>query len=131
MWLTLLSFFRSWKVVAATVSIAAALGLWAYVGHLQNAIHAKDAALREASAALKVCSAQIADRDETIRSNAEGERQDATANAKFWKGQNLAAFNAGARSHRCPGEPVGVSDDLRAIWEQGAFIAAPGLPGKP
>lgn len=126
-----LALLANWRLIAGGVMAAGALLVWAYIGHLQHTVQAKTAALREASQALKVASAQIADRDETIRSNAEGERQDASQTASFWKGQARAAFNAGVASHRCPGEPPSVQHDLRSLWEAGRFTAAPGVPGKP
>lgn len=127
----MLGLLANWRLILAGLAAAALVSSGLYVKHLWHVIDGKNVALREASAALKVATAQIADRDATIRSNAEGERHDATQTASFWKGQARAAFTAGVRSHRCPGQPPGVSDDLRATWEVGAFKAAPDVPGEP
>lgn len=118
-------------LLAGGAALLIATGSGLYVKHLWHVIDGKNIALHEASKALQVASAQIADRDETIRSNAEGERQDASQTASFWKGQARAAFDAGVASHRCPGEPPSVQHDLRATWEAGAFKAAPDVPRKP
>lgn len=100
-----------------------------WINHQNGVIERKTLALREASAALKLASQAIAERDAAISRQANHERDDANQATAFWKAQVRASFDAGRST--CPrvaGEPdAGGVPDLRDLWTPGA-TASGALP---
>ncbi len=138
---------RVW-LAGAAVTAAIGAGLWhwtpyigphAHIARLEADIAHKGDALLKASDALRRASTAISDRDKLLKSNGAQATGEANDTAKFWSGQCKAAFNAGYASRRCDApagdQPVGMSVDLRSLWEAGAYPgstpATAGVPAQP
>lgn len=75
----------------------------------------------------------IADRDADLRENGETAAKEAERLALSCRLTCKGAFDAGYSARRCPagGAPDNGVRDLRSLQANGAFKAAPDLPGKP